>query len=108
MRYYEYKKLYDQGLTCNAIAQHFGVTRQAVWSCLKHGSGYGIGRPPEYDTVFPKINRWLEEHGSSIHEMERKSGVHLRRGLKSGGMTKRAVDAVLRITGMTYDEAFMQ
>ena len=53
MRYYDYKELYDDGMSYQEVAKHFGVTRQAVFSCLKRGPSLGLGRPPVYDTVFP-------------------------------------------------------
>lgn len=108
MRYYDYKELYDDGMSYQEVAKHFGVTRQAVFSCLKRGPGLELGRPPVYDTVFPGLNRWIEENHTNIYAMERKSGACLRAALKSGNMNKRAIDAVLRVTGLTYEEAFAQ
>lgn len=103
MRYYDYKKLYDQGFDYLEIAQRCGVSRQAVYCSLRRGIVI-----PEPNTVFPAINRWMSEHHSNILDMEKKSGMTLRNALKSGKMTKRAVDAVLKVTGLTYEEAFAQ
>ena len=108
MRYYDYKELYDDGMSYQEVAKHFGVTRQAVFSSLQRGPSLGLGRPPVYDTVFPGLNQWIAENHTNIYAMERKSGVCLRAALKRGNMNKRAIDAVLRVTGLTYEEAFAQ
>lgn len=108
MRYYDYKELHDNGMSYQEIANHFGVSRQAVYACLKHEPVAKRGRPPVYNTVFPNLSKWLKDNHTSICAVEASTGVRLAYGLRTGRVKKPVIDAVLKVTGMTYEEAFAQ
>lgn len=60
--------------------------------------------------IYPAIKEWFEKNGHSFESMGREAGVtgrglmYFLRGERNG--TKMMVDAVLAVTGMTYEEAF--
>ena len=72
--------------------------------------GKTLGYLAQHDAVSSEntIYEELLSVKQDILDMEKKSGMTLRNALKSGKMTKRAVDAVLKVTGLTYEEAFAQ
>lgn len=61
---------------------------------------------------FPNIQRWMDEHNVSRCELTRRMGVTYNTVYYTlnGGTDPRkfTIDAVLRVTGMTYEEAFKE
>lgn len=103
----EYEKLQEQGMTISEIAREYGVSRQCVSQALINyhkpkGKITGVDR-----IQYPAIKEWLKNNNCNFSNFEKKCGCYLRNGLKSGnGMRKFAIDAVLRVTGLTYEQAF--
>ncbi len=62
--------------------------------------------------IYPAIKEWFENNNKTFEAMARGQGVsgagikYFLRGQRCG--TKRLIDVVLKVTGMTYEEAFKQ
>lgn len=61
-------------------------------------------------SVFPGIHRWLWKNNTSIRELSARMNVNvmtLHQWLHGNReIRKSAIDKLLRVTGMTYEEAF--
>ncbi len=105
----EYEKLQEQGMTIAEIARRYGVSRQCVSQAL-----IDYRKPKEVrlgvDRVqYPAIRKWLQNNHCSFTDFEKRCGCCLRTGLMKGkGMRKFAIDSILRVTGLTYEQAFTQ
>lgn len=98
------------GLSFAQIAQHYDVSRQCVQQALKRAENSAgparRGRKPSREIYFANLNQWAKAQDMSINEMEKRTGVCLYRGLTTGHLSQKAINAVLGLTGLTYEEAF--
>lgn len=66
----------------------------------------------KYTSRFPNIERWMEQNGVSRHEMSKRMGMSADTPYRIlAGRTDPsyfAINAILRITGMTFEEAFKE
>lgn len=94
----------NTGMTYQQIADRFGVSKQNVHCCVKkHGGAINVRSDA---VVFPGLRRWMEANHVRIAELERRSGVKLRRELRVGRLNSAKINAVLGATGLSYEEAF--
>lgn len=105
MRATEYAKCRKNGMTYQQIADKFGVTHQAVHDSIrKHEMR---GRNIKATTVcFPGLRQWMSENRMKVIDLERATGMPMYHALRSGNISNAKVDAILRLTGLTYEEAF--
>lgn len=68
------------------------------------------GRNSRTHSVYPSIDAWLRANNVSVMELARRVEISQQSmSLLMNGRTlprKRTIDKILRITGMTYEEAF--
>jgi hypothetical protein len=70
----------------------------------------GRGRKPG-PIRYPEIQKWMENIGATMSDMARWCEVDLstlRCALRSESTSKRMIDAILQVTGMSYEEAFWE
>lgn len=94
-----------RGMTYQAIANLYGVSKQAVHEAIKGRKNRGIHVKPQ-SVVFPGLRKWMCENHVFIKELETRTGLCLRSGLSSGRINNTKVNAILKVTGLTYEEAF--
>lgn len=105
MRATEYAKCRKNGMTYQQIADKFGVTRQAVHDSIrKHEMRRRTIKPTT--VCFPGLRQWMSENQVKVADLERKTGLPMYHALRSGNISNAKVDAILRLTGLTYEEAF--
>lgn len=96
------------GATCQEIADKFGVTRQRINQIIP-------GRRSKLEQavnscVYHGIANWMQENECGYAVLERKTG--LARAVICNALTgkcsptKKTIDSILRVTGLTYEEAF--
>lgn len=115
MTYEERKALRENGHTLQQIADMDGVTRQAVHGMLRSGEDKIYPKSLKR-VVYPKIYAWMRENNLNIAKLNRAIGVesngatHNRMSSFLSGKTfhKDLVDGILRVSGMTYEEAFAE
>lgn len=108
----ERRELYDQGYTYAQIAEMCGVSKQAIQQSL--APRRMVHRKTISRIIYPKIKRWMVENEMSVSELNRMLGMasngqdhtHTCQFLEGKRFDKFRVDGVLRVTGMTYEEAF--
>ena len=97
------------GLTYDEIAEHMGVSRQAVHEALHRAMDNGRVYAK---CVYPGLRRWMIDHNISRRQL----ALALRPGVKPGWLYYKLegrfrlsmgdVKAILKYTGMTFEEAF--
>lgn len=98
-------KMRLEGKTLQSIADHFGVTREYIRQITPQGG------PKLRDTyVFPNIAKWLADNGIYNYEfadMIQSNNTSVGNWLN--GKTEPSlfhIEQILKVTGMTFDEAF--
>lgn len=97
------------GKTLQEIADHFCVSRQRIHQLLPRDSI--LCRPESYrGFIYPNITKYLRDSDKTVALFSEEIGVSVS-GLRSNLTGKRTlckstIDAILRVTGMTYEEAF--
>ena len=102
------RKMRDAGLTYESIGEILGVSRQAVHQAAHAGNGF---RESTVNKVrYIGLRKWMMDNGVSISELERRCGSRrlsysLTRDCEP---KKKTIDAILRVTGLTYEECFRE
>lgn len=103
----------QSGLTCQEIANKYGVSKQYVSQlCSKHNPSY-FHHWSSTACVYPNVRRWLNDNKITCAELLRRlnlsnhSANHIRfRGYLSGKCypPKQTIDNLLAVTGLTYEQ----
>lgn len=98
-----------EGKTFQEIADRFGVSKQNIQQILK-GLCERSPRRNVDTVIYPSIQRYMKENNLSFNAFSHLCGINLGPVINGlcgkNGITKRFIDAVLDVTGMTYEEAF--
>lgn len=104
-----YTMLLD-GCTLKEIADKFGISRQRI-SQMFSVQNIRVDMAAE-SCVYPNIARWMiaNKYGfAAIARVCEAPTNSVRYALtKSGSIKKGTIDSILRLTGMTYEEAFFE
>lgn len=113
--YEEKLELREQGLSYTQIAEKLGVSPQAVRQALaKHNPKY-FQFVTEKGCIYKGLREWMNENKVSRAELIRRMGyeplseTHTRFGNYLSGRSdfrKTNIDGILKVTGMTYEQAF--
>lgn len=108
-------ELREQGMTYKQIAEHLGISYQAVAASL---AGYAPCRfhwITESQCIFPGLRNWMNENKTTLPELVRRCGyaplpttLSRMRDYLCGrsDMRKKTIDKILCATGLTYEDAF--
>lgn len=105
----------EKGLTYQAIADKYGVSRQAVQQvCAKNCDAKFRGWDSS-KCVYPNVRKWLNDNRITMSEfirrmeLETEATTHMRFGAYFRGMAnpmKQTIDKLLCVTGLTYEQFF--
>lgn len=101
----KYIALRKSGMSYDAIAKKCGVSKQAVHSAIKKHDNTTINIKPQ-SVVFPGLRKWMCDNHIFISDLERMTGKCLRQALSSGKISGKGIAAVLKATGLSYEQAF--
>lgn len=111
-----YLSMYEQGMTIREIADKCGCSYQNVAGALAGHKTTRFREITPKQCAFPALRNWLNENRVSISELLRRIYGHNMNGngryrwdcvLKGHlELKKREIDALIRVTGMTYEELF--
>ena len=110
-----YKEERRKGLTYQAIADKYGVSKQAVAQVCGRDNGLHFREWNSSNCVYPNVRKWLNENRITTNEMMRRMGLetnscsHKRlRHYLSGHFfpSKQKIDVFLSVTGLTYEQFF--
>lgn len=102
--------LYEKkGMTYEEIAELFGVSRQAVHSAINR-SNDGFRAASVRKVKYVGLRDWLMENRINVGELEKRiGGNRLHQAIKGkGNPQKSTIDAILAVTGLTYEECFKE
>lgn len=94
-----------RGMTYQAIADLYGISKQAVHEAIQGRKNRSIHVKPQ-SVVFPGLRKWMCENHVFIKDLETKTGLRLRSALSIGRINNAKVNAILEVTELTYEEAF--
>lgn len=108
----EVKRLRGAGMSYQAVGERFGVSKQRIHQ-ITHPKPRKRKHADMHEVKYLGIRRYLEENYLSMSMFANLVGMSnstvLWRSLKGdGGMTKKTIDAILRVTGLTYEQAFTE
>lgn len=100
------------GASLKDIADSLGVSKQRIGVILRN-TGRATCKPRNtHSIIFPSIRKYLNENRMSISRFAvlcNISGQTMNRAITGQtDMLKRTIDQILRVTGMTYEEAFKE
>lgn len=105
----EVKRLRGSGMSYQAVGERFGVSKQRIHQ-ITHPKPRKKKTPSTAGVKYPRIKKYLEENNISVAAFADACGVTrstMYTNLKGdGGMNKSTIDAILKVTGLTYEEAF--
>ena len=98
------------GHTLQTVGERFGISKQGVQQMLTV-TNMRIDMAAQ-SCVYPNISRWMAQNGygyMSISKMCDIAPQTVQRTLSKGADCKKSfIDKILKVTGMTYEEAFDQ
>lgn len=107
------KELYNQGVSVEKIAENYGISRQRVYQLIETKRSY-ITTVNEKQCIYPSLRNWLNFSRINIcgltrmiygDAQEHKITV-VASALRGGNCTKKTIDKILKVSGLTYEEAF--
>lgn len=109
----EAKALRAKGYTYDQIAKELYVTRQAAWCAVHSESGDWFQHVTPERCIYKGLRDWMNENRCTASQLRRLVGVSQKShttivdALKGKAvMKKNLIDAILGITGLTYEQAF--
>lgn len=97
------------GMTYAEIGAALGVSKQTAFMACRENNE--LRRAPLYERiVYAGLKRYMEENEMAVKGLAEKTGMSNQNlGLILAGKhdpSKQSIDAILRATGLTYEEAF--
>lgn len=99
-----------KGMTYRQIGEKYGVTYQSVYITCRNVDGtYKTVIGPK-GCIYPNLRAWLnQDRERSKRFFQAMKGCAIREILKGAQMPKKnAIDKMLALTGMTYEELFQE
>jgi hypothetical protein len=102
------KALREGGLSYREIGDRLGVTRQRAAQLVKWTPSNGLHVGAMRKIPYKGLREWMLTNGVSISELGRRCECCVERALKGDGCQKYTIDAILRVTGLTYEACFAE
>lgn len=103
-----YKRLREKGMTYDEIGEVFGITKQAVHDTLSHQRD-GFREKTILKIKYVGLRNWMLENRITITELEHRCGRRITSLTHDHyDLSKKNIDAILSVTGLTYEECFKE
>lgn len=111
----EMRKLYESGMTFAEVGEEFGISKQRVFQLIG-GKTKNLFRTVNKERcIYDGLRKWLNDNRISVHELTRRlyGDAHAlnykrtRDKLCGVAITKEYIDKFREITGLTYEELFV-
>lgn len=104
-------QLRHQGMTLGQLGVKYGLTRERIRQIMKEYEERRSGKAARLKTmVFPALRHWMIVKGHTYNSLAEACGVSMvtiRNNLTGQtDLKKGTIDAILEVTGLTYEEAF--
>lgn len=102
------RKMHEQGLTYEQIGDVLGITKQAVHQASMATDG--VREKLIQEIPYVGLRNWMLDNRISFRVLSDMCGRSLNNKSLRGevGINKKSIDAILRITGLTYEECFKE
>lgn len=102
------RRLHEKGMTYEEIGDLFGITKQAAQQAASAGDGMHVTTIQGIKYV--GLRNWMLKNRVGIRELSRRCGVASLSKTLTGNVSprKNTIDAVLSVTGLTYEECFRE
>lgn len=103
------REMYGKGMTYEQIAEFFGVTTQRVHQLQRADDAKDGFRANVASKVkYVGLRNWMFENRINLNELKNLSGLTGITKPLTGTCepSKHTIDAILRVTGLTYEECF--
>lgn len=97
-----------EGKTRSEIAEELSLSYGYISKVLKDN---GLGVETERNVLFPAVKEWMASEKITFAAIAKKSGYsrsYVYNSLSGGTLNKYIIDAILQMSGMTYEEAFKE
>lgn len=103
------RKLHAEGLTYEKIGEIFGISKQAVHETSK-SYGDHFHEHSVQKVKYVGLRQWMLKNRVSISKLEKLCGISKVHKSLVGDCNpgKRTIDAILSVTGLTYEECFKE
>lgn len=105
-------RMRKDGMSYQEIADRFGVSRQAINDLFRDGKRADQKPKNTHLIKYIGIKKYLETNRISIGKFSKMCGIDnttmWRNLIGKTDMLKRNIDKILKVTGMTYEEAFKE
>ena len=100
----------ERGVSYTDIAQILGVTRQAVHQLVNYRAGDSFHAEPVSKIRYIGLRNWMLNNRVGFSKLSKLCGVANLHTCLTGPTSpnKRSIDAILRATGLTYEECFKE
>lgn len=100
------KAMRAEGKTYREIGEALGITKQRAYQLVMYKPGNGVHLYKIQAIPYKGLREWMLSNEVSVLELERRCGCSIERAVIGGGCQKKAVDAILRVTGLDYETCF--
>ena len=100
----------DNGMTYREIAEKYGVSCQCVHICCMNNGGVSKKEISPRGCIYPNLRKWLNEDKDRQNRfIQAMKDYPVREYMKGERQPKKnAIDLMLKVTGMTYEELFKE
>ena len=109
-RYEIMRKLHDEGMTYEQIGKCFGISKQAVHQKLERGPTDHFREGATRKVKYIGLREWMINNRVSMTKLEELCSISkaYRPLVGCGQPSKKTIDAILAVTGLTYEECFKE
>ena len=104
------RKLHDEGLTYEKIGEIFGISKQAAQQASRTGLKDYFHENTIQKVKYAGLRKWMLKNRMSLSKMEQATGMSRLYKTLTGACEprKKTIDAILSVTGLTYEECFKE
>ena len=105
-----YRKMREEGMTYEQIGRIYGVSRQAVYDTLHYQRGDGFHWSAIKKIRWVGLRDWMLSNRVTFTKLGELTGVkNFRATIHSDCEPRKStIDAILKVTGLTYEECFRE
>ena len=109
-RYEIMRKLHDEGISYEKIGQYFGISKQAVHQKLNRGPTNHFHEGSVRKVKYIGLRDWMLNNRITMTKLEELCGISKSYKSLAGSYqpSKKTIDAILAVTGLTYEECFKE
>lgn len=105
-RHEQAKKLRAERKTYKEIGEALNVSKQRAAQLVRTMPGDGLHVSTLRKIPYKGLREWMLANKVSFTKLNELCGCDARRAVWNGGLSKRTIDTILRVTGLDYETCF--